>query len=734
MRWSKNKAVVRSFDESETVKVLVGEEQREFTLHRKLLCNSCAFFRTNIEAISSPSSPGNGDDEDDEDSVLWLPTEAPDMFEIFILWLYQRKRFSLFLERALQTTSPNDRRTVRTNLVLLHLFAAIISLPALQDTAMDALQDIYLRFDWGMSPRFLAFLYRDCDAQHAVRLRRWAVAMLAWTLHGAEKTVAMVGQIDRLFAAYPALEADYRMHTQKMAESRADVRVKNPQLRLPVNKLQSGERFFGFRQCTFHSHRATVGEGMCPHALALGYGVALQLGERRDKEEVEWDAWDADYTIISPVRDLNEVSYLATTAMTSSKFVGELSFGIELEFMFYFKDPKRSRPCSDKQRNIDLAEEKCLAPALTLPDDIVHNAEDEMWAIDEPKESSSRAWAKGLIEEAILSIPGAKLEGKPRPKGTPAKYCSMYITADETDNHSGWTVKKDTSVSDSIDIYGYTGLNFEVTTPALWDRPESHRHVYEVVRELTRRFRLRVNLRTGFHCHVGAGLELDHGEHTPNITANHNYRTQDSEAELRGQKHSLGVLKRAAALMWAADGFLCHAHPPERAINHYAPPLRLYSRLAHGKEICYFHDPTTKTTSIEEVPYPPPPPFTPPVPALPLTSSHLTPSPPPPYAPLPLLPPPHLGRASNPPLRATLMHNLHALQTPPQPTSISVGITHIMRCRNRAQLAQLFAPPKHEALYPRLAYNFRHYLPAVFASRRNTGSHTVEFREATGSR
>ncbi|KAK4128876.1 hypothetical protein N657DRAFT_608698 [Parathielavia appendiculata] len=310
MRWSTSKAVVGSFEGCEVVRVLVGEEQRDFNLHRKLLCDSCAFFQTHIETIPSPSSSQDGDE--DEDSVLWLPNEAPDMFEIFVLWLYQRRKFSSFIETATQRISPDECRTMRTNLVHLHLFAAVIDLPALQDAAMDALQDTYLRFDWDMSPRFLAFLYGDCDAQHAVRLRKWAIAMLAWTLHGAdEKAAVMAGQLDRLFAAYPDLQADYHMHLHKMAQSRADVRIKNPQLRLPANKLRSGERLFGFRQCTFHSHRATVGEGTCPHALALGHAlVAMPVRRRDNKDEIESDGSDADRLIISPVRDLNEISYL----------------------------------------------------------------------------------------------------------------------------------------------------------------------------------------------------------------------------------------------------------------------------------------------------------------------------------------------------------------------------------------------------------------------------------------
>ncbi|KAL2175965.1 uncharacterized protein P884DRAFT_293161 [Thermothelomyces heterothallicus CBS 202.75] len=307
MRWSTSKSVVGSLEGADVVTVLVGEEQREFTIHRKLLSDSCAFFKGHIDAIPSPSRQRKEDGEEEEDSVLWLPNEAPDMFEIFVLWLYQRRRFPTFIDGATQGTCQDKLRSLRTNLVRLHLFAAIIDLPALQDAAMDAIQDMYLRFDWDMSPHFLAFLYGECDAQHAVRLRKWAVAMLAWSLHSVDKPQAR-HDADKLFVAYPELKADYHMHLQKMAQSRADVRIKNPQLRLPANGLRSGERLFGFRQCTFHSHRAAVGEGTCPHALALGQTPTPPPVPGPDKEEVESDKEEAE--IISPVGNLNEVSYL----------------------------------------------------------------------------------------------------------------------------------------------------------------------------------------------------------------------------------------------------------------------------------------------------------------------------------------------------------------------------------------------------------------------------------------
>jgi hypothetical protein len=259
--------------------------------------------------------------------MLWLSAELPEMFELFTLWLYQRRAFSAFIEDAIANVDPDScsaalsehshettRRTLHWNLVRLHLFAAKTLLPTLQDAAMDALQDLYLRCDWEVSPSFVRFLYSDCCAEHAFRLRKWAVAMLAWTLAmqcGESTSNEWQGVLDDL----PVLAHDYAMHLAKMADSRgANLCIKNPQLRLPANKLRSEERFFGFRQCSFHSHRSAVGEGPCPHTRAVTAGavdvrrtVAIpslpssvsRAMPRRAKDEMESD--ESDHSILSPV-------------------------------------------------------------------------------------------------------------------------------------------------------------------------------------------------------------------------------------------------------------------------------------------------------------------------------------------------------------------------------------------------------------------------------------------------
>lgn len=197
------------------------------------------------------------------------------MMDLFILWLYRRNSFRSLLEQmistvAVQITPANkakiqaSRRALHWNIVKLHMFAAVIRLSALQDITMDAIQDMYLRCDWDVSIPFVRHLYEECSREQSFRLRKWTVAMLAWTLsNGGGDPLSY----NELFAEFPELGGDYTKHMEKMVDSRANICVKNPQLRLPRNRLKNDERNFGFRQCSFHSHRSTVGEGRCPYAV-----------------------------------------------------------------------------------------------------------------------------------------------------------------------------------------------------------------------------------------------------------------------------------------------------------------------------------------------------------------------------------------------------------------------------------------------------------------------------------
>ncbi|AEO66104.1 uncharacterized protein THITE_2026906, partial [Thermothielavioides terrestris NRRL 8126] len=215
----------------------------------------------------------------------------------------------------------------------------------------------------------------------------------------------------------------------------------------------------------------------------------------------------------------------------------ELSFGIELEFLVYYKKPawqleheKAEGIAPDPDEiTLDPEEEQLFQEAITLPDDVEDNGYLK-WK-----------WFHDRIEEIILTVPGARLEHRRMPADTPEALRSMYV--------------------------------------------------------LTRNFRLRISVRTGFHVHVGAGVN-EPGESQSDTSSDQEGSSaaagtsssswsQSSRSEAQGRKHPLGVMKRAVALMWAADGFLCHAHPPERGFNQFTPPVRFCSQVAHGIKVFY---------------------------------------------------------------------------------------------------------------------------------------------------
>ncbi|PHH56012.1 hypothetical protein CFIMG_001774RA [Ceratocystis fimbriata CBS 114723] len=269
---------------TENVHVFVGPEKQEFIVSRALLCACSPFFGDHLARGTSR---------------LELPTESSSMFELFAVWLHNPVSFPKHLHRALEHVEPEPGRTIDSaaastrlhwTLVRLHLFAAVLELLPLQDLALDAIQDLYLCRDWDVTPRFISFLYGQCDPFASLRVRRWAVAMVAFALasgasdaqgtereggslttdpasHARVKSTSAkdAAEFQKLLARYPEFLGDYEMHMRKMDESGLDLAMKNPQLRIPSNTLRNDQRRFAFRQCAFHTHRATAGQANCPY-------------------------------------------------------------------------------------------------------------------------------------------------------------------------------------------------------------------------------------------------------------------------------------------------------------------------------------------------------------------------------------------------------------------------------------------------------------------------------------
>lgn len=262
----------RSFDPSELTTVLVGSKQRPFQVHRRLLCDACPSFAQQLPEYMPNTA-------DAEPVTLWLPQESATMFALFVEWLHDKPFFKVHLDESVRKASergvPKLLLDIHWTMVRLHLFASRLQLHQLQDLLMDTIQDLYLKRDWDVAPNLVEFLYRQCEALPSVRLRRWAVAMVAFRLTVSYHNTPLNDVVDcdaaefrRLFHQLPEFTTDYARHLRNMRAAGLDVRFKNPQLRIGANRLGSEERSFGFRQCSFHSHRKTIGQARCLHQVA----------------------------------------------------------------------------------------------------------------------------------------------------------------------------------------------------------------------------------------------------------------------------------------------------------------------------------------------------------------------------------------------------------------------------------------------------------------------------------
>ncbi|KAK4165739.1 hypothetical protein QBC43DRAFT_299219 [Cladorrhinum sp. PSN259] len=254
-----------------------------------------------------------------------------------------------------------------------------------------------------------------------------------------------------------------------------------------------------------------------------------------------------------------------------------LSFGVEIELLFYFlvkpgifQQESLSSGTADslssdhgsrikRDPTFDLGEEEESRLQAAFPHEA--DATDLLGSPD--LYSNVSEWACRRVQEALLSVPS--IQAKPIMQrtgqlswGPGAPLGPSVLVFNEND---GWMVSTDSSVNDRFtptptlpEGYEWRNQALEITSPALWDNDQAYEHVLEVLRTLVGRpdFYLRINMTTGFHVHVGAGPG----------------------------SHHRSTLERAAALAWAADGYMCHAHPAERGYIRYCPSIRETSMLA----------------------------------------------------------------------------------------------------------------------------------------------------------
>ncbi|KAK3329690.1 hypothetical protein B0H66DRAFT_610686 [Apodospora peruviana] len=119
----------------------------------------------------------------------------------------------------------------------------------------------------------------------------------------------------------------------------------------------------------------------------------------------------------------------------------------------------------------------------------------------------------------------------------------------------------------------HASLPIVVKTPVIQDTSHGYNHVVDVLDLIRAKSRLRDDPWGGSACSVGYGAS----ERSQAKFFNPHLSTG---FPVKPNPIPVSLLTKAAALMWAMDGFLSHAHPPERTFNRFGTSIRMHSVLA----------------------------------------------------------------------------------------------------------------------------------------------------------
>ncbi|KAL3422075.1 hypothetical protein PVAG01_06231 [Phlyctema vagabunda] len=107
------------------VHVLVGTELKDFSIHKDIICHYSPFFKA---AFTSDFQEGKS-------SIMKLPEQRTEVFEIFYQWIYYQ---------TLESLSDNNKLLEKRafTLIRLYIFAEMAQIPTLMNQAIDRVYEI----------------------------------------------------------------------------------------------------------------------------------------------------------------------------------------------------------------------------------------------------------------------------------------------------------------------------------------------------------------------------------------------------------------------------------------------------------------------------------------------------------------------------------------------------------------------------------------------------------------
>ncbi|KAN0122059.1 hypothetical protein V8E51_000385 [Hyaloscypha variabilis] len=209
---------------SEVVQIFVGPEKQLFQVHKTLLCSASEFFKKAF----------NGDFVEAFINQMDLPEDKPEIFAMFVAWLYGNGKLVFDLENCGAFSGVDE-------LIQLYVFANGKCCDALKNSTMDMLRAGLAQSVLHLDEKQIQYIFANTYSTAEAPIRRFCVA---WITYGMPKRWIDVEDVMELFKSSPDILMEYLNFQAEYPVP--EIHYENPEISR-VGRL--------YKPCFFHMHK-----------------------------------------------------------------------------------------------------------------------------------------------------------------------------------------------------------------------------------------------------------------------------------------------------------------------------------------------------------------------------------------------------------------------------------------------------------------------------------------------
>lgn len=223
----------------------MGAQQKQYAVHKKLLCDKSKFFDKAFNGAFKESTTG----------VMDLPTDDPVAFNSFVNWLYRGTLMMPNLPVLSQQGSEHDKAVstyFKTNLVPTIVLAEKLGIPGFINKVMDYAQDAHFEACAFPDAAAVNTIYNNTLGQSKARI--FCASVITFLTRSQKGTSQYLVDF-RVKGVKSFLQQDINCH-HELLKDLLGIHTEYWRKASSGYEARSRDPIFGFGTCFFHEHTA----------------------------------------------------------------------------------------------------------------------------------------------------------------------------------------------------------------------------------------------------------------------------------------------------------------------------------------------------------------------------------------------------------------------------------------------------------------------------------------------